>query len=474
MGREDHFDDELLRTALTAFSDACVLPHLSPACPYCRSTADGVTCGEECRSLLEERGVSRPTQDVTVLPGLVMRGVVRPIEVASGTLPFDATQLLLCEEQLPVTRRSTTTLLLQLRAHVATPPWGRAEDDAEVFMELGVELAARDLEVIGILKGSVAAAVAESILRQVDQPDNELDPPLLLAWRQVRADHLDGRLDVESQAGRDEGFIDRTRSWLVRLCEEDPGAYLGWQTPPVALFRDMPLTPPDPVGSWIWTRFTEPDLGQWPFDCLLRERAAILTGDFHGIDARVFRAFRYEESEVTRAAMAWVQGLPQIQMAPTDLSARQFVRRALVHLQRGETQVAADIFAALSVVRPGDVEARNNLGFCLIPITPVQALNVLRDAAGFHQSDPALNKANQAIALHLAGRDNEALAVLDRAVSDLAGLSPDPGKSWWVWSEQETCGEVQIREESDLSAYVARLREHLLAHGPSIGGVLGS
>lgn len=377
-------------------------------------------------------------------------------------MPFDATQMLLCEQGLPAAQRSTTTLLLQLRAHVVTPPWERDPED-EAFWELCRELARRSLNAVGILKSSVADAVADSVLRQVTQPRGEGEHPDLTEWRRVHADHL-GCHDSDSEPCRDEGFLDRTRGWFVRLCEEDIEAYLSWQSPLVPLFRDMPITTPDPVGLWIWTRFTEPDLMSWPLDCLLRERA-LHAGDTAGVDQRALRERTYDELEVTRAAMDRMQGLTRMQLAPTDLSAQHFVGQALIHLQNGAPQDAADIFAALSIVRPGDGDVRNNLGFCLIPILPVQALNVLRDAATFPQSDPALNKANQAMALHLAGRDTEALSTLDLAISDLDRLPAAAGRTWYVWAEPDRCREIQIREESNVSAHVAGFRAHLLTHG---------
>lgn len=138
------------------------------------------------------------------------------------------------------------------------------------------------------------------------------------------------------------------------------------------------------------------------------------------------------------------------------MSTQQFVERAVHHLSLGDPDAAAEIFTALAFMNPGDGEALNNLGFCLVPTAPERALGPLDRAARFPLAEPTVNTANRAFVRHLLGRDSEALALLDQAA---------PGQaSAYVWTEQE-CRSFKLSYQR-LDSYITELRSHLLHRRP--------
>ncbi|GAA3883665.1 adenine-specific methyltransferase EcoRI family protein [Tessaracoccus defluvii] len=193
-----------------AITYAEVFPHIR----YFREGPQGPTCAEECRDTLLELGVSRPTTTLNVLGGLVMTGVSRPIEIASGASRFDATEAMLRDLDSPVAGASTTALLLRLRRHAATPPSARTTSDDD-FLGIWGELSQRGLDVIPILRVGVSPTVADVITQMIT------DLPASDAWRRLWETRLDRNSSSHTYGA---WFATHVTEWLARLVETDVAA----------------------------------------------------------------------------------------------------------------------------------------------------------------------------------------------------------------------------------------------------------
>ena len=87
------------------------------------------------------------------------------------------------------------------------------------------------------------------------------------------------------------------------------------------------------------------------------------------------------------------------------------------------------MFAALLELRPGDGEAHNNYGFCLLPSDPAAAQAAFQRALLFDWTPTPVNTANQVLALHLSGRHDEAVA-LGRSLLDSGQAHGEQGFAW--------------------------------------------
>lgn len=228
-------DQDLFAQALAAYSDACTIPTLTPGCPHYRLDEDGPSCNEECRNVLSQMGVDRPTATLTVLDGLVMTGVLRPIEIASATMPFDATEILLRELHEPLATSSTTTLLLRAHSFVSTPPSSRKASNDQ-FIEIWRALEQRQVPVAGILRQHAAPSIASQIvLRTIatDQAPWDEWVPLLQACKDAHPSGQEREASVEWLQAR-------LTSWFGRLVDSDIVGFLEWRRPPEPLLVNVP------------------------------------------------------------------------------------------------------------------------------------------------------------------------------------------------------------------------------------------
>ena len=438
--------EQLIGRALAAYSDSCTLPLLTPSCPFYRLAGDGCTCNEECRALLVDYGEDRPTESVAVLDGLVMTGVVRPLEVASGLTPFDATEIFMRELREPIPNASTTTLLLRASKHVSTPPDMRMSDD-DVFLAIWAELARRGVPVERVLRVGAAPRVAASIASLLTA---EL-PALLMDWRGLR----DGCQAAwrGSTADYPQWFEAQVTEWFTRLLASDIKAFLNWSVPQKAVFVNLPPPQADPEAQWIWDRFTVTHLELWATESLILEWDTA-RGRRAGLCPDRVLAARVVDAEVvaTAALDKLASQTPHRNQPAPDLSTKHFVQQALNHLRSGNQAAAAEKFTALAYMNPADGDALNNLGFCIIPVSPVRALGPLARGAQLPMGNPALSLANRALVNHLLGDNQLAAQFLDQIAVAHGNAA--------VWLERE-CGVLELAVMA-LDSYVDQLRTHVV------------
>lgn len=447
MGEQE--DKLLARVALTAFSDACTIPKLTPSCPYYRCVDERPTCNEECRTILTSLGVDRGARDMVVAEGLVMHGTPIPVEVATGYNPFDATRQMLEDQGLPMAQQSTGTLLLQLRSHAVEPPGMRRRSDDHFYAIWG-ELAQRGVPVEGVLRAKITTAVANSILRVLKTGMAYRFSEWQKAYKAGQV--ISGVVDVTY----DDWFQDHVAEWFARILETDSQGFLSWKVPPAPLLASMPGHVGDDKGLWMWDRFTRARLEDWSLPSLILEWEYLAGGREPGtVPIRTLNARTVEGDRVAEIVMSRLAGVRWGPEAPPDLSADHFVARAIELLESGRPGDAADIFAALVVVHPADGDAQNNLGFCLLPTDVRTASKVLDRASTLPLNRKALNTANRAFARHLLGDNDGALALLERAREE-----PDIERAILVWVEGD-CGRFSLRHQDSVIAYVAQLTTHI-------------
>jgi hypothetical protein len=98
---------------------------------------------------------------------------------------------------------------------------------------------------------------------------------------------------------------------------------------------------------------------------------------------------------------------------PVESLVVEMSRHAIKLLRQGRCREAAAVFEFGVQQRPEDPDVRNNLGFCLIPIEPRQALEHLKAAANMGYQPSVTNAYNQMCCYVSIGRSRAALNVAD-------------------------------------------------------------
>lgn len=98
---------------------------------------------------------------------------------------------------------------------------------------------------------------------------------------------------------------------------------------------------------------------------------------------------------------------------PGESLAEEMTRHAEKLLRQGRCREAAAVFEFGVQQRPEDADVRNNLGFCLIPVEPREALDHLRAASNMGYEPSATNAYNQMCCYVAIGRSRAALNIAD-------------------------------------------------------------
>lgn len=515
MERIDASGDErrILLDALVSYADACTLPKLTPSCPYYRLAGDAPTCQEQCRSLsVKYGGPDRPVAEATV-GGLVLVGRQLPLGVASGGDGYDAGQRFIVERNLPLSEQSTGTLLLGLRAALRQP---LVDDPSRYERTLLIwsTLESRGLDVESVVRGGMLLYLAVSIGSKAVAPalarDGELPSDMSSDFRELlAASAADGwpalldaavgdypTIEAALQAGASRPhpylrklaeeddelsaalgedasltfpliphlavvasfqFMGRIEDWLSRLLEDGIEALVRADAPPKPVFDALPLgRSSDDFGLWIFERLTitRPDL--WSTSTLLLEWRHIQGEQFAGIPPRIVAERQTDRQLVTDLALDRSARRHGRRAPLKDLSAGQFTESALRQLRRGNYQNAADIFEALTELRPADGDAINNLAFCRIPVDLESALAKLQEATRYPLTERGVNAANRALVLHLLRRNDDAEEV---ATNALNLYSDGPAI---LWSHEE-CAATEFQSvRTSIKEYLTQLVQHIM------------
>jgi hypothetical protein len=269
--------------------------------------------------------------------------------------------------------------------------------------------------------------------------------------------------DVRMLYAMSSRFSNRVQEWLTRLLNEDLASLLRMQPPPIPVFLAFPTEPMpvDELGMWIWDRFTQTRYDDWATSSLMQEWRTASTGDVP-LAQPVWSERRTNPEAIASVWLSKSSDSPMnTSLSGRGLGADEFVEAAIAHLNDGEIQEAADIFAGLVELRPADGDALNNLGFCLLPLDPSSGLEELEKASLYPQANVVLNLANRVLGLHLVGRDEAALELAREVMGSehrAVGLAV-------MWKHNHDAGGLTLESEVHPVQYLGQLLTHLEACG---------
>lgn len=506
--------------AVLAFADACRLPSLTPSCPFYTRTSQGPTCKEECRDLVEEYGGdSRPVTQVD-FGGLVLTGRAIPKALVTGYQPFDAAERFLADRALPVREQCTGSLLLGLKGQMCRFPEEEQSARLSRVLEIYGELDRRGFPAEDVVAAGVVPEMARMVSTFIvvtliddskawpDSVSQEMVTPLVAAakasWRPVLDSLMDNLgegavtrllaedirsgslaapelppgveppdvaelgLQISQEASLRVGFAhsryfqNLVKGWLQHLVYEDTPSLLSWRAPASAQLLSVygARTGANARAGWLWDRHTVTNIDEWQQASFALEWAA-QRGQMSDAPPNVLADRTIDLAAIATSAMdsAGAMHLKRKSRKPA-MDADKAASRAAQLLSDGRHQEAADIFAGLIDIRPTDGNARNNLGFCLLPIDPAEALRMLQSASLYPNSNLLVTWVNRAMALHLTGRNADAVGALESA----AALLPEvdgPRSHAWLWRHERCGAPLELKSGWSCREAIQELRDHL-------------
>ncbi len=211
--------------------------------------------------------------------------------------------------------------------------------------------------------------------------------------------------------------------------------------------------------SWLVDRFSTTSLRDWLTTSLLQEyrwqaeqepppcRVELM------LDREVDKADLNAEI-ARRTALNIPNGVPD----PEAVLASDMAGHARALLLQGRCSEAATLFEFAARRRPTDPEARNNLGFCLIPSDPKRAMHDLEAAARMGYGHTVVNVYNQVCCHLLLRRPRAALGTAD---AYWAAKDDQPvGATLWTWQSDNSWKIIDvINPHHELAELVAKISQ---------------
>jgi tetratricopeptide (TPR) repeat protein len=345
--------------------------------------------------------------------------------------PFDAVESYLCEtEPEPSTQWTTVSLVTAMLGIISHgPEFEKPTPEARLtaFKAAAEELSRRGLDAVALARYGMSREVATPLLAAIlvralfdeDPPINGVD---IDRWCEV--------LDLRPPPARNiKKLTPEVGDWVDDVVSSVTPRLYQWIAS-ASIDELVNLTPP--------TREVLVSLSAGePLDRDLREQYRWAVDHF----AKTF--FREWKTPSLHSELRWLDGyiLPPCpnelmldRKVPREKITEEIARRtvydndnlgsgeslvsemsrhALKLLRQGRYREAAAVFEFGVQQRPEDPEVRNNLGFCLIPIEPREALEHLRAAANMAYEPSATNTYNQMCCYVLIGRSRAALNIAD-------------------------------------------------------------
>lgn len=504
-------ESRLIAEAVVTYADACTLPKLTPGCPYYRVENGSPTCSEECRALAEKLGVSSRGEHRTQIGGLIMRGRAIPVRAAGGMRDYDATREYLTDKDKDPRDQSTASLLMSLGnalvTNVLTGTVTRLDDALKLWGEAERRIGAIE----SVFHSGIAQQVASAVIVRVAlehlnregrvDMENVIGSPVFdssVDWWEAAARSAEEASTtttrrryaetVDRQLLRvalpylfdDEGDLDdlvshpvvahaltptfrrRVVRWLTNMLSIDLAVTLSVRPPHALLFAaHEPMPTSDPVGLWLWERFTVTRVEEWSAGSLSLEWDWASNGNDVRCNARAM-AERVVDAETT-SRLAMTRSLQRYRGPVWEhgFVSAEYAERASKLLVDGQWEEAGQIFEGLVELSPGDAEAWNNLGFCRLVASPTEAIVMLRRAEALSRTPSLLTAANIALALHLTGKDGEALKTGRTAL----GWETAAGDgSAWLWEhpvDTEYDAELVLGDFPSAREYLTDLLDHI-------------
>jgi hypothetical protein len=202
--------------------------------------------------------------------------------------------------------------------------------------------------------------------------------------------------------------------WIMRA----PLTTLVTLSPPQLLDLNAPhqLAPSDSDlyerYAWLVDRFSTTSINDWLTSSLHLEYRWHAEQEFPPCPPEFMRDRQINESRLNaEIARRTALNVPGGEADAESALAAEMAGHARALLRQGRGHEAATLFEFASNRRPADAEARNNLGFCLIPENPKRALSELEAAAQMGYHDTVINVYN-CVCCHLALRQPRAAIAL--------------------------------------------------------------
>lgn len=423
-------ESDILAVALTRYADACP-PTLHPDCPFAVVESIGRTCHRECRD--EVIRLQRPGHT--------------GISVFASTL-FDARQTLLSEDGLvPHAGWHTSSLILRLEEALRRPP---TDPDGEYLLLRDIDatnamayLAQRGIDPDWLVRFGLGPLLTFRInvwvgthyLARVPG-----DPDVTGGWLGVAESFVKSEAEFEGLGpwlaeSHRSGFYAHLDKWSQQAPFDDL-----WSWRPARVDPDLTVAD-DGKAAWVIDRFRLTYLSDWNDASLHHEYRYQRGDDEPPISAMEMKRRDVPFVNLTAEIAARSVGEKRSHSADVMWQALQF-------LEEGRRREAAALFDATRIIEPDDANAHNNYGFCITPDEPGEALSALRRAAELESVD-AVNGINQAVALRLLERADDAIDAAERAYEQRESL----GVSAFLWERPEDAEHakvVQVDPESYL------------------------
>ena len=464
---EDPREREIFLRALRAYSDNCEPPELTPDCPFAIKTGPGTRgCGNECMDLLARHNAPRSRDETDLGDGWTIRRTRRPRtrrahNPLAGT--YDAREIYLQDKSSghPSTWRLAAVLVGITELLESPPPSSSAEAEqrrAEID-ELRTVVEAKGLRFETHVLPHLRFITGFAVFKEYFTPEGRKngDPDDIPAgWLLAVREHIESanaEQTVEAFSRAFEGTLGVTREWAATAPWSD---LVDWRPPQSPVPADTTTTPYwADEDLWIVQRFTKTYISDWPVPALRSEWQYL-----HGQLSPPCDPAEMKVREVPVDALARVMADrlsfdPRPREALTDM----LVKPALAFLRDGRHTEAAALFEAALRHDPNNADAKNNLGFSLLPVDPARSLEYFDAAIATGRANVELTNANRILALVLLGRRTSAY---DLAAAHLARSDDDNSRrsaSLWEIQSAVSGGVPTLIECSDIDSYITELRD---------------
>lgn len=207
----------------------------------------------------------------------------------------------------------------------------------------------------------------------------------------------------------------------------------------------------DSQGQWLLDRFTSTYLDQWRTESLCREWNYIHSQESAPCSVAEMRLRVLTIDELSKIMAERLASTRRHHPSVTT----QLVLPAVKFIEEGRRLEAVALFRASVLIEPDSAESHNNLGFCLMPDDPEQALSHFEEATRHGWPNLSLSEANRVLCLLKLGRRTSALDLATEFVSK----EPRPVGRTWLWDPESILDdhEPRLTEYDDVMEYVRGL-----------------
>ncbi|MFB6855860.1 hypothetical protein ACFCWV_25710 [Streptomyces sp. NPDC056341] len=359
--------------------------------------------------------------------------------------PFDAAVSLMAEAPASAPSAwSTVSLAKYVRDALYTPPSQRKKPvyDRDKIIDALKSLTDRGLDGYAFVRYGLGPEVAEHIaaLASLPQlfslvtpngPSGEVDeilkslPHEVAAWTQLCEADIAPTSSAERDSSNPDGVLlnsvmELTHDWHSRVRgwaqHTDIHHLINWECPTGNDFNDLAEagTPESDLESqyqWIVDRLTETYLSDWEDTSLHHEYRWLKAAEPTPFPDDIMH-LRPVPSVALNAEIAERAVMKQGDKAQRETMAQLAFQGAEL-IKSGNRDAAASTFRLITKIAPKDANARNDLGFSLVPDEPRKALRHLTTAAKMGYDQPFINSHNRMVCNLLIGATKEALYIAE-------------------------------------------------------------